>query len=223
MAASKIQIPLKVVINKQEERVLHAEANGDFVDILFSFLTVPIGLLSKPATATNSSQQLTIGSFNNLHKSVADLEAKYFAKGACEDILLNTRNSTEAECRKLKINVDDISPIKYYTCEDMSCTENGYVVYFSMYNGVKCKNCSKILNRYAPIREYFGDKGHKGVFVEPNELFLMTDDLHVIPNGPASPLAILENSGSTDFEGLEEKTFQIGCTKVIFILFQNFV
>ncbi|XP_074364824.1 uncharacterized protein LOC141705848 [Apium graveolens] len=174
-----------------------------------------VRLLSKPA---ESSRQLAIGSLNNLYKSVANLEAKYFAQGACKDILLNTRNSAEDECKTLKINIDDISPIKYYTCEDMSCTENGYAAFFSMYDGVKCRNCSKTLNRCAPIREYFRDDGRKGVFVKPDELFLMTDDLHVIPNVPASILAILENSGSTDLEGLEEKTFRIGCTEILDLL-----
>lgn len=214
-------IPLKVVIHKQEQRVLYAEANSDFVDILFSFLTMPVGtivrLLSKPART--SSQQPAIGSLNNLYESVANLEAKNFAQGACKDILLNTRNSAEAECRKLKINVDDIIPIKYYTCEDMNCTENGHPAFFSMYLGVKCKNCSKILKRYVPISSNLStDKGQKGVFVKPNELFLITNDLHVYPNVPASTLAILENLGSADFEALEEKTFRIGRTEILNLL-----
>ncbi|KAK1396241.1 hypothetical protein POM88_006104 [Heracleum sosnowskyi] len=218
MAASKIQIPLKVVIHKQEERVLYAEANSDFVhiDILFSFLTMPMGtivrLLSRPAS--NSSQQPTIGSLNNLYKSVANLEAKYFAQGACKDILLNTRNSAEDECRKLKINVNDISPIEYYTCEDMDCTEKSYTAFFSMYDGVKCKNCSKMLNRCANIHNIF-ENDVQGVFVNPAESFLITNDLHVIPNVTAS---ILETSESTDIEVLEEKTLQIGWSEILDLL-----
>lgn len=70
MAASKIRIPLKVVIHKQEERVLYAEANSDFADILFSFLTMPMGtiirLLSNHSIIT---QPAVIGSFNNFTKA----------------------------------------------------------------------------------------------------------------------------------------------------------
>ncbi|XP_074350246.1 uncharacterized protein LOC141689758 [Apium graveolens] len=120
MASSNIQIPLKVLIHKEEKRVIFAEANSDFVDILFSFLTMPMGtivrLLSKHP---NSAEQPTIGSFNNLYKSIENLEAEYFASEACKDMLLNTRNSAERECQKLKINIDDNKSVDYYTCEDM--------------------------------------------------------------------------------------------------------
>lgn len=68
-----------------------------------------------------------------------------------------------------------------------------------------------------PLDELFIDKG---VFVEPAELFLITDGLNVIPNVPASVLELLENSGSTDFEVVEEKTFQIGYTEVHLFCFE---
>lgn len=221
MAPSKVQITLKAVIHKQEERVLFAEANSDFVDILFCFLTLPMGtivrLLSK---YSRTSRQSVIGSFNNLYRSMANLEAKYFASAACKDILLNTRNSAGNMCQNLKINLDDI-PVEYFTCEDMDCTKNSYTPFFSMYKGLKCKNCSKLLNRSACNLNDI-DSGKDGVFVQPTESFVITNDLHVIPNIPASTLAILESSGSTDFGVLEEKTLKIGYAEVYLFCFNFF-
>lgn len=116
MAPSSTQIPLKVWIHKQEKRVVFAEANNDFVDILFSFLTIQMGTIVRLLSKHPNSQQLTIGSFNNLYKSISDLEADYFSSKTCKDMLLNTRNSAERDCQKLKINIDDTKTIDYFTC-----------------------------------------------------------------------------------------------------------
>lgn len=213
MAASKVQIPLKVVIHKQEERVLYAEANSDFVDILFSFLTMPMGtiirLLSKHS---NTTQPQAIGSFNNLYNSISNLENKYFVTEACKDMLLNTRNSAEAECRKLKVNIDDIKPLEYFTC-DLLCTRENSDAYVSIYSSVKCKNCSRFLNNKAYFTDTRVEDG-QGVFVPRTASFVITDDLHVIPNIPASTLALLQKTGFTDFGVLEERNFNLGSTEV---------
>lgn len=214
MASSKVRIPLKLLIHKQEERVLYAEANSDFIDILFSFLTMPMGtiirLLSKHS---NSSQPPAIGSFRNLYESIANLEAKYFDTEACKVMLLNTRNSAEAECRKLKINIDDIEPVEFFTCEDRNCIKSDMVAYVSNYSGVECKNCSQFLNKKAYFTAATVENQH-GVFVPLTTSFIITDDLSVLPNIPASTLEILKNSGITDFGVLEERTLNLGSTEV---------
>ncbi|KAK1398295.1 hypothetical protein POM88_008158 [Heracleum sosnowskyi] len=108
MGASDSEVLLKVLIHKNEERVVLAEANSAFVDILFSFLTLPRGTLVR-VLAKNSEPSLpmAIGSLNSLYKSIEYLDNKYFATEACKDLLLiNARNSAEEECQKLKINID---------------------------------------------------------------------------------------------------------------------
>ncbi|XP_074322784.1 uncharacterized protein LOC141659755 [Apium graveolens] len=213
MSASKIEIPLKVLIHKQEERVVLAETNSDFVDILFSFLTLPMGTIVRLLSShVNASQPEAIGIFSNLYGSIANLEDTYFASVACKDVLLNTRNSAEALCEKLKVNIDGDNPIDYFTCVDHNCTG-----YLSISRFVRCSKCSKLLNR----RAYFHDTtsgDQQGVFVQPTASFIVMDDLHVIPNIPALTLALVENSGVTDFGVLEEKTFQIGHTEILDLL-----
>ncbi|KAL8093309.1 hypothetical protein AgCh_035260 [Apium graveolens] len=79
MASSKVRIPLKLLIHKQQERVLYAEANSDFVDILFSFLTLPMGTIVKLlSNHSNTSKPPAVGSFNKLYESIANLEDSVF-------------------------------------------------------------------------------------------------------------------------------------------------
>ncbi|KAL8146463.1 hypothetical protein AgCh_004261 [Apium graveolens] len=89
MGASEPEVLLKVLIHKNEKRVVFAEANSAFVDILFSVLTLPMGtLLRVLAKNLESSLPMAIGSFNTLYKSVEYLDKKYFATEACKDMLL---------------------------------------------------------------------------------------------------------------------------------------
>lgn len=54
-----------------------------------------------------------------------------------------------------------------------------------------------------------------GALVPWTASFVITNDLHVIPNIPASTLALLEKNGFTDFGVLEERNFDLGSTEVL--------
>lgn len=41
--AEEVKFSLKVMINKEKTKVLFAESDSDFVDVLLSFLTLPLG------------------------------------------------------------------------------------------------------------------------------------------------------------------------------------
>ncbi|WJZ88121.1 hypothetical protein VitviT2T_007451 [Vitis vinifera] len=43
------QISLKIAIDKEKNQVLFAESDIDFVDVLFSFLTLPMGTILRLA------------------------------------------------------------------------------------------------------------------------------------------------------------------------------
>lgn len=115
----EVEISLKVVIDREEKKVVFAEAGSDFVDILFSFLTLPMGTIVRLLANRSDPphQPVNIGSFNSLYGSVANLDAKYFATTECKDMLLNTRSSAEALCRNLKIDIGHTKSVKYFICE----------------------------------------------------------------------------------------------------------
>lgn len=93
------KIPLKLVIDSEKKKVVFAEASSTFVDILFSFLTLPMGTIARLVAKHSDSSNLpgNIGAFNNLYASVAKLNSMYFNEKRCKDMLLHTRNSAEQE------------------------------------------------------------------------------------------------------------------------------
>ncbi|KAM7492082.1 hypothetical protein LguiA_035003 [Lonicera macranthoides] len=72
MADSKV-MSLKLLIDKKEKRVLFAEAGKDFVDFLFSILSLPLGTI----TSLLAKQPSMIGSLRNLYNSIENLSEQY--------------------------------------------------------------------------------------------------------------------------------------------------
>ncbi|CAN6879614.1 unnamed protein product [Brassica oleracea] len=70
---------LKLLVDKEKNKVVLAEVCKDFVDVLFSFLILPMGTIVRflqKYQQNQNSQPATIGCFNNLYKSVVpELEA----------------------------------------------------------------------------------------------------------------------------------------------------
>ncbi|KAH1240872.1 hypothetical protein GmHk_07G018618 [Glycine max] len=82
----KDSIKIKVMVNKSKNKILLAEADGDFVDLLFSFLTTPVGSI---LNLTNG--KFPLGSIGNLYRSVKRLDPSWF-KGSSKESLLNLDN-----------------------------------------------------------------------------------------------------------------------------------
>lgn len=138
------KIPLKVVIDREKKKVVFAEASSTFIDILFSFLMLPMGTIVRLLAKHSDQSYLpgNIGAFSNLYGSVAKIDSMYVKKKGCKDMLLNTRNSAEHECRNLKINIDDTEPIKYFICVRKCFEKNIFrdmPAYISTDSTVKCK------------------------------------------------------------------------------------
>ncbi|KAK1373178.1 hypothetical protein POM88_029371 [Heracleum sosnowskyi] len=219
--AKETEISLKVVIERDTKKIVFAEANSDFVDILFSFLTLPMGTIVRLLAngSDPSHEKVNIGGFNNLYESVANLDAMYFRTKECQDMLLRTRNSAEVQCQNLKINIDDMKPIQYFICEYLcSKTWNSSNTHLSTCSSARCKNCPYLLNRAI----HFDAMG-EGVFVPKTSSFVISDDLHVIPNNLTSTLGILESRGIKDFATLEENTMKLGSSEILHLLERSFL
>ncbi|KAG0516607.1 hypothetical protein BDA96_09G017900 [Sorghum bicolor] len=81
MAPSKIS--LKLLVETKSKRVLFAEAGNDFVDFVFSLLTLPIGAVAKLVSAGTMH-----GSVGRLYKSVDHMGSSYLLPGADKAELL---------------------------------------------------------------------------------------------------------------------------------------
>jgi c-di-AMP phosphodiesterase-like protein len=125
-------IPLKVIVDKQNNKVVFVEANKDFVETLFSFLSLPLAtifrLLATAATTTNNNnndqqQQLPesspfLANIKNLCQTVYNRNSNILWNNPfCQHMLLNPRNPCESMCMKLFLNIDDTQPsTKFYVC-----------------------------------------------------------------------------------------------------------
>lgn len=85
------KVHLRFLVDKQKYKVIFPEADKDFVDILFSFLTLPLGTIVTLLNKCLDSSPTKIGSLSTLEWSKLKIH---------QNMLLNPRKSSEAQCRR---------------------------------------------------------------------------------------------------------------------------
>ncbi|XP_037482497.1 uncharacterized protein LOC119361346 [Triticum dicoccoides] len=107
-------VAVKLFIDKEKKKVLFAESDKDFVDILFSFLTLPLGTIVRLL-----DKQSQVGCLDELYKSVESIGEDHFQTKACKAMLLAPLNAAAIRCNRLKVKVIDKNPM--YRCKNTSC------------------------------------------------------------------------------------------------------
>ncbi|KAF7845418.1 uncharacterized protein G2W53_002323 [Senna tora] len=204
---------MRLYVDKERNRVVVGEASADFVDILFSFLTLPLGTIIRLF-----SNQLHIGCINNLYRSLQELDTQVFWNELCHQMLLHPRNPCESLCEKLRFNVDDTEPTKYFMCE--SCGGGGRDLLLSTFAGLKC-SCGKLMNKEMKLQEGDDpkeDKTRNGVFVEASTTYLIFDDLKVLQNSATNCAHQLVQLGYTSFDKLTLISPTLGFNQILELL-----
>ncbi|AES86950.1 DUF674 family protein [Medicago truncatula] len=220
-------IPLKILVDKQRSKVVFVEATKDFVDTLFSFLSLPLGTIVRLLATINSKndqqKQLPESSpflenIKNLYRTIQNLDSNdVWNNTVCKQMLLHPRNPCEALCMKLFLNVDDTEPSsKFFVCD--SCNT------FTTFQNLHC-TCGKPTNRQP---KNLDSEGHgnstsvdtiNGVFVRENgSMFLVSDDLKIVPSSSVTYLQLLMELGYSDLTQLEEVTHNIGKQEILNLL-----
>lgn len=116
MAATQTeeQVSLKLVLNKEKNKVIFAEAGKDFMDVLFSFLTLPLGTIARLVGKESNMQPVRVGCLSSLYENVENLDKEYLWSETCKEMLLHPMNSSEAYCRSKKLNIDEIKSCNIY-------------------------------------------------------------------------------------------------------------
>ncbi|CAA0808585.1 Protein of unknown function (DUF674 [Striga hermonthica] len=237
---------LKAIINKQKTKVLYVEADSDFADVLLSFLTLPLGTIVRVLNKHYGDEAPVVGSLTTLYNGLRNLDNGFFLLEDCKNLLLNPIRSSEVECRRLKINVDDTPPTRYFICGDTNCFPT-VSMYFS---GLKC-DCGKPLDKNIYVRGV--DDGGGGVFIanngfaegvisfsgtthgtysppkadEPRDrqakyvkgqtMYMVTDDLTVTPLSSTSGLSVF-NSLKIPLSKVKELELAVGLEEALSIL-----
>ncbi|CAN6556575.1 unnamed protein product [Malus baccata var. baccata] len=169
---SENKISLKVLVNNLTNKVIFAECDNDFVDVLFSFLTIPMGTIVR---LSHHSQSLGIGCIDNLFGSVESLDLQLFRTKECRDMLLHPRNGAEDLLRNLKLKYDQCELPRYFKCSNRYCCN--FAQRFSYYETVHCC-CGGLMK----VETIFTTKQAEGggVFVAGPGRFIISDDLQVL-------------------------------------------
>lgn len=203
------RVPLKLLVDDKKKRVIAAEANRDFVDILFSFLTFPIGTIIR---LSNSQPVPKISTcMNNLYKSVENLSVKHLYSEHCKSILLNPRNPCIENCLKLKMNIDDSVSNKYFKCSNVNCSCKSWLVNVNCYCGGKTTK-----EIFSDIRNPTDD--HSGVFLSGGIEFIISDDLRVLPGSPCSFVQLLSDLGYNHMNQIREMSVEVGKEEILGLL-----
>ncbi|KAL5215543.1 hypothetical protein ABZP36_006944 [Zizania latifolia] len=95
-------VAVKLFVDKERSKVLFAESGNEFVDVLFGFLTLPLG-----AVVRLFGKQSQLGCLDEVYKSVEDLSTDYFQTEEHKTMLLEPFIDDAAIlCDKLKVKID---------------------------------------------------------------------------------------------------------------------
>jgi hypothetical protein len=169
---------VRLVVCKSKKVVCYAEASKDFVDLLCSFLTIPLGYLMNETLGGQSK-----GSIHHLYDSVIDLDAKkYLKSNDIKEILLNPKIAPGSGYKNQPLGVREaVDNQQYYYDQNVIRTES------------KCPGGSTLplltmMDPKSPYKE--GTEG--GGFLLDPAMFTVSDDLVVTPISPVSELSLLE-------------------------------
>nr|XP_043629776.1 uncharacterized protein LOC122601065 [Erigeron canadensis] len=222
LKTSQSKFSLKLMVHKGESRVIFAEVDSHFVDTLFSIMTLPMATILRLLQKHSDESLKEIGSINNLYESLTNLSTNCLSSEENKWLLLNPRTSAYDLCTKLKVNVDDSEPLKYYICDNIICSRRSGAL-FSTCNVARCNRCG-ISRMDWEIKdedsddESGGDRLDGGVFVSDVASFIVTDDLRVMPNASGCTIQLLRDLGINDVSELENRTFDIGRDQMLILL-----
>ncbi|KAF7127040.1 hypothetical protein RHSIM_Rhsim11G0123400 [Rhododendron simsii] len=199
---------LKILVEKEKNRIVFVEANKDFVDVLFSFLTIPIGTIFR--LTREHSLEGEIGCLNNLYESLEKLDEDFLSSEQ-KGIILHPRCATDIYCRNLKVNLAECNKSKYYACSD--AVKRCSIV--SYYQNDSCR-CGKALHYEVNLLNPVSQGGIG--FIKPAAQFMITDDFQVLPMSTMASLSLLGNFGALDGIKTEERMLNVGKDEVLKLL-----
>ncbi|GAU49676.1 hypothetical protein TSUD_177210 [Trifolium subterraneum] len=202
--SGNIQINLKLVIRKSDGKVLCAQGEQDFADLLLSFLTFPLGRINHIF-----GENCSLGSIGGLYKSIAELNVnKYLISKQAKDRLVSPCISPQLKLTKPIFPILDPGDVDYY---------RHYVGNFGIHvhflkawdDKSSVGNCTRLnFSKYETSHESY---------VKGPSMYVATDDLVIAPLSPISALGLL-NRFKIPLNDLKEKVVTIGMKEALSIL-----
>ncbi|KAI5429663.1 uncharacterized protein LOC127127521 isoform X1 [Lathyrus oleraceus] len=207
------EVSLKLLVNTDTNKVVFAEAGKDFVDVLCSFLTLPLGTIVRLLQNDNTNMKpVKIGCLDSLYQSVENLNVDCLNTRTCKKMLLYSRNSSEEYCNTLKLNIDDTTdPTRdFFMCSNLADCKYSLL---SSFRNQRCE-CGSLLGRPVLVKS---DQVYNG-FVKDGPVFIVTDDLSVFPNSVDTVFDLLKTLGIPCTHSLKEMFVNITYMQVLDLL-----
>ncbi|XP_042486323.1 uncharacterized protein LOC122066562 isoform X2 [Macadamia integrifolia] len=211
------EMTVKLLVDKNRNKVLFAEAGKDFVDFLFSLLTLPMGTIVKLLTPTH----IPTGCIGNLYSSVDNLDNLYIQPDVQKSLVLEPKigycsNEMQMLLMQSANSSQSNEPPTLYGCtnsyHNSSC--GGYVSYVME---TKCGSCQQNMTRKVCVVEgesstvaKSGVGGGGGGYVKEVVTYMITDDLEVKPMSTISSITFLNRYDIKDIGALEDRVVHLG-------------
>ncbi|KAG6406250.1 hypothetical protein SASPL_133849 [Salvia splendens] len=101
----ELKLHVTVFVDKERSKVLFAEASSAFVDVLLSFMLLPLGKILKVLEDHNAGEAAAIGSLTTLYRGIVNLGDVHFRTELEKQKLLSPASHYDTESEKLSVNV----------------------------------------------------------------------------------------------------------------------
>ncbi|XP_057792642.1 uncharacterized protein LOC131009364 [Salvia miltiorrhiza] len=211
--AEEVKVSLKVMMNKEKSKVLYAESDSHFADIVLSFLTLPLGRIVKVLEKHYGDDAPTIGSLHNLYHCLANFDSSHFVTEGAKQALLYSASSFEAEYRMLKVDISDSPPAEYFFCAD--CDDNAFRCESIYYDVIDCTFYGNMMIKVVG-KIYEADAPSDGVLTKHTSSFLISNDLHLLPKDArfVTTIGILGIT-ATDMDNAESIKVDFGLSEIM--------
>ncbi|XP_041989867.1 uncharacterized protein LOC121741227 [Salvia splendens] len=216
-ASEDFKFTLKVMIDKKKKKVFFAESDRQFVDILLSFLSLPMGRILKALNDHFGQKAPAIGGLTNLYRSLACTDNADFVSNDAKNLLLNPRSPFEVECGMLKPSLIDFQPTKYFHCRNCNFGTHSVSIY---YDQAVCQYSHITTTTVEPKK--VPKAAFEGVFAADRASFIISDDLKIFP----SVLGIFQITsllGITNMDEAESIEVMIGFNEILSLLKASFI
>ncbi|XP_014511478.1 uncharacterized protein LOC106770170 [Vigna radiata var. radiata] len=208
------QISLKLMVIKKRNKVVFAEAGKDFVDVLFSLFTLPLGTIVRLVREESNMQPIELGSLTSLYQSVENLDKEFLSTDSSKQMILRPKNLMEHYCKSLRLKIDDTEPTEYFVCNNLLKCRSKSPILISMFKNRRCR-CGNMLDRRISLgSSYLFD----GFVNDSAATFMITDDLRVVPNSLNIFFDLFKNCGIESMSAVNEMTVTITKNQVMDLL-----
>ncbi|KAJ9552346.1 hypothetical protein OSB04_016391 [Centaurea solstitialis] len=203
---------LKILVAKDENKVIMAESDKEFIEVLFSFMAMPI---ASAVRCTRNCLSGEIGCLDNLYGSVENLDINFLQDKRFQNILLNPRSAAEIYCKNLEMDLIGSERYDFYVCHNKECKV------ISCYKIGKCRCGEAFKHRLeiAPGSRFFPEVN--GGLLKSTTRFIIMDDFKVMPVATMADLTLLSELGK--YGKVEERTIKIGRNEVLNLLKRSLI